>query len=213
MYHIIVDSLGPETILKIQFPEAEFHHGFPDNPVLEPAFDLLSENPIRVYEDITRTVEITPIDIDIQKIDDLTKITITLDTSDESIDPYIQVKLDYAVENDDGWVNTYDVDYLVEDVLGTAYGDADLNLVTDVRDFNKWNASKFTSGTDWSRGDFDGNGITDVRDFNLWNTNKFTAAPEPGALMEGQVPEPASLVLLAVAALAMATYALCRRST
>ena len=76
-------------------------------------------------------------------------------------------------------------------------GDATLDWVTDVRDFNKWNAAKFTTGTDWGSGDFDGNEVTDVRDFNKWNANKFTTAPEPGALVQGQVPEPGTLLLLA----------------
>ena len=92
-------------------------------------------------------------------------------------------------------------------------GDANLDATTDVRDFNKWNAAKFTSGTDWASGDFDGNGVTDVRDFNKWNANKFTSAPIPGALVEGQVPEPGTLLLLACASLALATYARRRRPT
>ncbi len=75
-------------------------------------------------------------------------------------------------------------------------GDADLNLTTDVRDFNVWNTNKFTSGTDWASGDFDGNGVTDVRDFNVWNTNKFTDVNSPAPVAGGQVPEPSTLVLL-----------------
>ena len=76
-------------------------------------------------------------------------------------------------------------------------GDADMNLTTDVRDFNVWNTNKFTSGTDWASGDFDGNGVTDVRDFNVWNTSKFTAVGNPAPAAGGQVPEPGSLALLA----------------
>ena len=83
-------------------------------------------------------------------------------------------------------------------------GDADLNLTTDVRDFNVWNTNKFTSGTDWASGDFDGNGVTDVRDFNVWNTSKFTSVTTPGApAADGQVPEPGTLVLLALGALGL----------
>ena len=80
-------------------------------------------------------------------------------------------------------------------------GDADLNLTTDVRDFNAWNTNKFTSGTTWASGDFDGNGLTDVRDFNVWNTSKFTAVGNPAPTADGQVPEPGSLILLVCAAL------------
>ncbi len=83
-------------------------------------------------------------------------------------------------------------------------GDANLDTVTDVRDFNTWNTNKFTSGTDWSSGDFNGDGTTDVRDFNQWNTAKFTGVGDVGApLATGQVPEPTTLVLL-VCALAAA---------
>ncbi len=77
-------------------------------------------------------------------------------------------------------------------------GDANLDTTTDVRDFNVWNTNKFISETDWSTGDFNGDGTTDVRDFNVWNTAKFTsagAAPAPG----GQVPEPSTIALLAIA--------------
>ena len=83
-------------------------------------------------------------------------------------------------------------------------GDADLNATTDVRDFNVWNTNKFTTGTDWTSGDFDGNGVTDVRDFNVWNTAKFTSATVPGAPAAGsQVPEPGTLMLLALGVLGL----------
>ena len=58
-------------------------------------------------------------------------------------------------------------------------GDANLDDVTDVRDFMIWNVHKFTSGTDWTTGDFNGDAVTDVRDFMIWNVHKFTSAPEP----------------------------------
>ena len=81
-------------------------------------------------------------------------------------------------------------------------GDATLDTVTDVRDFNVWNTNKFTSGTDWATGDFTGDGITDVRDFNVWNTSKFTSVADPAPSRRrtgagGQVPEPGTLALLA----------------
>ncbi len=63
-------------------------------------------------------------------------------------------------------------------------GDADLNGVVDVSDFNRWNSAKFTNGAGWCGADFNHDGTTDVSDFNLWNTNKFQssdalAVPEP----------------------------------
>ena len=85
---------------------------------------------------------------------------------------------------------TLTIDYDLHD------GDADLNTVTDVRDFNVWNTNKFTTGTDWASGDFDGNGVTDVRDFNVWNTAKFTSVAGAAPVTGGQVPEPGTLALL-----------------
>ena len=70
-------------------------------------------------------------------------------------------------------------------------GDANLDGVTDVRDFNVWNANKFTSGTDRASGDFTGDGHTDVRDFNVWNAHKFTSAPAP-ASVDAALTEPLS---------------------
>ncbi len=85
--------------------------------------------------------------------------------------------------------------------FGLLAGDATLDTVTDVRDFNVWNTNKFTSGTDWIAGDFDGNGVTDVRDFNIWNTNKFTSVGFAAPVPAGPVSEPTTLMLLAAVAL------------
>ena len=62
-------------------------------------------------------------------------------------------------------------------------GDANLDGVTDVRDFMIWNVNKFTEGTTWEQGDFDLNGVTDVRDFMIWNVHKFTSAPAPAPVL------------------------------
>ena len=76
---------------------------------------------------------------------------------------------------------------------GDAYlvGDADLNGVVDVSDFNRWNANKFTTSSRWCTGDFNADGFVDVSDFNLWNLNKFRNANV------SLVPEPDSMRFLA----------------
>ncbi len=89
--------------------------------------------------------------------------------------------------NGDGMVDFADYESWVVDLKGTVLGDANLNFVNDVSDFNVWSQAKFTSGTGWCQGDFDGNGATDVSDFNIWNGNRFTSAPVA-------VPEPNGLV-------------------
>ena len=55
-------------------------------------------------------------------------------------------------------------------------GDANLDGVVDVSDFNEWNANKFTTTPAWCSGDFTADGVVDVSDFNEWNASKFQAA-------------------------------------
>ena len=71
------------------------------------------------------------------------------------------------------------------------YGDANLDGVVDVSDFNLWNTSKFTATPAWCAGDFTADGVVDGSDFNVWNTNKFTTSADPRA-----VPEPTGLLVL-----------------
>ncbi len=69
-------------------------------------------------------------------------------------------------------------------------GDANLDGVVDVSDFNRWSANKFTGVAAWSAGDFNADGFVDVADFNIWNTNKFNRSePLPSA-----VPEPTGML-------------------
>ncbi len=81
--------------------------------------------------------------------------------------------------------------------VGGAYlpGDATLDGVVDVSDFNIWNASKFNAIPAWCSGDFNADGSVDVSDFNTWNGNKFQSS-SPSA-----VPEPGTSVLLIFASM------------
>ena len=79
----------------------------------------------------------------------------------------------------DGDVDSEDMDELILNVIGTLYGDANLDFVVDTSDFNAWNAAKFTNGTGWAVGDFNGDQATDISDFNIWNGNKFQSALRP----------------------------------
>ncbi len=98
--------------------------------------------------------------------------------------------------NSDGIVDAADYESWVVDLKGTVLGDANLDFVNDISDFNLWSESKFTSGTGWCQGDFDGNGATDVSDFNIWNDHRFTAAPVA-------VPEVSPLGLLVLGVLGL----------
>ncbi len=61
---------------------------------------------------------------------------------------------------------------------GGAYrrGDANLDGVVDISDFNIWNANKFTPQAAWCSADFNADGVVDISDFNIWNANKFTSS-------------------------------------
>ena len=55
-------------------------------------------------------------------------------------------------------------------------GDANLDGFVDGRDFNIWNAHKFSTNPAWSKGDFTFDGIVDGADFGVWNSHKFTSS-------------------------------------
>ena len=86
--------------------------------------------------------------------------------------------------NGDGQVDLLDLDAWLATAgamnlpSGNAYllGDADLDGVVDVSDFNSWNTNKFTFNAGWCGGDFNADGVVDVSDFNIWNNNKFQTA-------------------------------------
>jgi hypothetical protein len=78
--------------------------------------------------------------------------------------------------NSDGIVDVSDMDEMIFNVVGTIYGDINLDRVVDTTDFNIWNANKFQSGTHWSSGDLTCDSFTDVSDFNVWSSRKFQSA-------------------------------------
>ncbi|MEM7312286.1 MAG: hypothetical protein AAF497_03955 [Planctomycetota bacterium] len=81
--------------------------------------------------------------------------------------------------NDDGNVASDDLEVYIFDIYGSLPGDANLDYIVDISDFNLWNSNKFITGTEFMTADFNFDGITDISDFNLWNSNKFTVGPGP----------------------------------
>jgi hypothetical protein len=76
-----------------------------------------------------------------------------------------------------GAVNTADIDYLVGTILGTAYGDANLDKVVDVGDLGILAANYGkTTGATWSQGDFNGDGAVDVGDLGILAANYGTGS-------------------------------------
>ena len=71
----------------------------------------------------------------------------------------------------DGETGHQDVDILVKNLMGSRYGDTDLDQDVDVVDFNHFVSGFNPLGTggdlSWSKGNFDGDGDIDVRDFNV----------------------------------------------
>ena len=92
----------------------------------------------------------------------------------------------------DGIVDSDDLDqWLVEGGAANGFGgafivgDANLDGVVDLSDFNIWNGARLSNTAAWCSGDFNADGAVDVSDFNLWNGNRFQSSD---ALQS--VPEP-----------------------
>lgn len=96
--------------------------------------------------------------------------------------------------NRDQSVDQRDIVFLVEDILDTNFGDANLDRQVDETDFGIIHNVLFSrveeSTGDWRRGweigDFNFDGYVDVRDINIWNDNRTQvpqAAPTPTRLV------------------------------
>jgi hypothetical protein len=89
----------------------------------------------------------------------------------------------------DGEINTWDTDVLVQSLLGTQYGDADLDRDVDATDLATLGMNWEPGGEDrtWSQGDFDGDGDVDATDLAKlgmnWHPDYFPAVPEPTSLV------------------------------
>ena len=99
--------------------------------------------------------------------------------------------------NGDGVVNQADVDALVKLALGTGYGDANLDRKINFADFQVLLDHWQMTGR-WAGGDFNGDGVVNFLDFqdllDYWN---------PMGYGDASVPEPATLGLLALGAVAI----------
>lgn len=97
--------------------------------------------------------------------------------------------------NSDDTVNYLDMNFLVESVLGTLAGDANLDGDISFADFLTL-SSNFQRSTGWSGGDFDYSGDVDFQDFLILSSGFGS-----GELTVIHVPEPSDLQLLWVAAM------------
>ena len=84
---------------------------------------------------------------------------------------------------------------LVQDLLNTDYGDANLDLSVNLADFNTWLAS---GGGGWAGADFNGDASIDLADFNLWLT---TVPPDAPLLNAVPVPELTTMAMFGLVGL------------
>ena len=83
--------------------------------------------------------------------------------------------------SEDGLVDQDDVQFLVNSILETELGDANLDGTVGPDDHAIWEANRFQENTGWATGDFNGDQVSDGSDFNIWNNHRARAAavPEP----------------------------------
>jgi hypothetical protein len=69
-------------------------------------------------------------------------------------------------------VDSADLAYMIESVLATHFGDANLDGTVDAVDLAIWNSHRFMKTRGWEYGDFNLDGFIDGADFNLWNRHR-----------------------------------------
>ena len=97
----------------------------------------------------------------------------------------------------DSILNQADVDELIHTILGTEYGDANLDKAIDGGDLALLGAKWLQSGFGWADGNFNGDVAIDGGDLSLLGANWLWTATA------GAVPEPATLSLLALGGMAL----------
>ncbi len=106
----------------------------------------------------------------------------------------------------DGDADDDDVQDLVNNLLGSVFGDANTDLKVTLIDLNALGAN-FNQAAGWAGGDFNGDGTVSLADLNYLGANfGFDGTPDTGPpVFSPSVPEPASLALLALAAATLPT--------
>lgn len=102
----------------------------------------------------------------------LLQITDEIDMNGDSVvDESDDLALAALDLNGDDTVDAFDRDVLIEEILGTSHGDANLDGLVGFDDFLALSSGFGGFGDGWSGGDFSGDGITDFEDFLLLSLN------------------------------------------
>ncbi len=119
----------------------------------------------------------------------------------------INVRADLSADmNGDLKINTNDVIELVEGILGTHFGDANLDGYVNASDFSAMSISWQQNVSGWASGDFNGDGYVNAADFNYislnWQQGPISFDEAFSAYM-ASVPEPASVAIAAIGGVAL----------
>jgi len=104
-----------------------------------------------------------------------------------------------------------DVDELVNSILGTAYGDSNLDGQVNFADFQSLQNNFGGTGKGWADGDFNGDGSVSFADFQMLQNNFGFVAQMGGGGGIAAVPEPSSVVLLIIGGVGVLTGGRLRR--
>jgi hypothetical protein len=98
----------------------------------------------------------------------------------------------------DSTIDDLDAAFWVEEIVGTVFGDVNLDRAVDLFDLNAVR-NNFGASGGWAAGDTDGSGVVDLADLNAVRNNfGFTPAKA--------VPEPGTFALLAMAGVTFAVF-------
>lgn len=103
--------------------------------------------------------------VNVADIDEMFQaLAILAGTSDPSYQSWLRSIYDL---NGDDTIDQLDADYLIENIIGTAYGDANLDGHVDQLDLDIVNLYWQQEVESWAEGDFNGDGIVDSTDLTL----------------------------------------------